>query len=123
MRVPRPRRPAYPGHGTLVQGGLGGVSCRTASWCVAVGTVNDDLGANISQTEAGKFDGKRWRFVRMPYLPSGGGLDAVSCTSTRYPRSCTAVGFAGSGTLAERLAGGRWRIEATPSVLGPRARS
>ena len=79
---------------------FGGVSCTSASACIAVGTAADTL--------AEVWDGTAWSIDPTPPSPPslagiGGLLDGVSCTSAT---SCTAVGGwfnSGEGelTLAE----------------------
>ena len=95
--------PAYPNGATGVQ--FAGVSCRSSSACVAVGSFGDIGG--LAEPLAERWDGARWAIEPMS-LPAGGAvsasLSAVSCTSMT---TCTAVGtsFSGTGTemtLAER---------------------
>ncbi len=99
---------------------LSGVSCLSASTCVAVGSMQDPVRRESTLIES--FDGSRW--VRQP-SPNAAGLqqstlEAVSCASAR---SCLAVGASGDGApsnrrLAERWNGFQWSIENTPSPSG-----
>src|SRR5215472_13462533 len=90
-------------------GGLGGVSCTSASACTAVGAANP-FGASAT-TLAERWNGTRWSIQSTRNPPQGGGaLNGVSCTSAS---ACTAVGAANpfgpsATTLAERWNGTRW---------------
>jgi hypothetical protein len=103
---------------------LGGVSCTSRSFCVAVGFSGDSAGSS-GATLVERWNGVRWSLQRAP-RPGGSSasfLTAVSCVS---PRSCVADGFfhtrAGAGrTLAERWNGSRWAIDRTPTPEGATA--
>ena len=102
------------------QGGgiLAGVSCVSASACIAVGASNAGILAE-------RWNGTRWRIQPAP-APAGAQspfLNSVACTS---PTACTAVGgyFSSAGasqTLAERWNGTRWAVQATPNPAGTSA--
>jgi len=85
--------------------GFGGVSCSSASFCVAVGG-----GPAGVRTLAERWNGRSWGIQRTPEPSQGGGLAAVSCTSTV---ACTAVADLGA---AERWNGAKWTIQPTPST-------
>jgi hypothetical protein len=85
--------------------GFGGVSCTSASFCVAVGGAPAGV-----RTLAERWNGRSWAIQRTPNPSSGGGLAAVSCTSTV---ACTAVGDLGA---AMRWNGTKWAIQPTPST-------
>jgi hypothetical protein len=87
---------------------FGGVTCTSASFCVAVGG-----GPAGTRTLAERWNGSSWTILRTPNPSSGGGLAAVSCTSTV---ACTAVGDLGA---AERWNGAKWTIQPTPSTGSP----
>jgi len=95
-----------------------GVSCPTASSCVAVGD-SFDSGARTNLAE--RWDGKKWTIL--PSLQPAGGQDSqlngVSCTSSS---SCEAVGRAGNDAgftpLAEHWDGSAWTIQAIPNPGG-----
>ena len=99
------------------QGGgeLNGVSCTSASACIAVGNSN---AGNL----AARWNGASWSLQRAP-TPKGAQfafLNSVACTS---PAACAAVGayINSSGaiqTLAERWDGSSWRIQPTPNPAG-----
>ena len=94
---------------------LYGVSCRSATACIAVGTSYD---AGAYEPLAERWNGTSWTIQPTP-SPDGGDLVQVSCTSAR---ACTAVGFSVSsdGTqlaLADRWDGTAWALQhvANPS--------
>jgi hypothetical protein len=68
------------------------------------------------KTLAERWNGKSWAIQRTPNPPQGGGLAAVSCTSTV---ACTAVADLGA---AERWNGTKWTIQPTPSTGSPGSR-
>ncbi len=84
--------------------GLSGVSCVTASFCVAVGNYTDPLGDSHSLAE--KWNGASWRVLPGP---SGNGLFDVSCTSKTF---CMAIGNA-----AERWNGQSWTALPLPAHI------
>src|SRR5215469_912521 len=91
--------------------GLLGVTCTSASACMAVGASTTTTGA--ARPVAERWNGTRWTIQAAPNPPQGGGsLNGVSCTSAS---ACTAVGASNAGTLAERWNGTRWTIQATPN--------
>jgi hypothetical protein len=96
--------PSPPGAGFS---GLFGVTCPSASRCVAVG-------GSDANTLVERWNGTRWRIQPSPN-PAGAGfgfLNAVACTSSS---ACTAVGGSDVGPLAERWNGTRWRAMTTPA--------
>jgi hypothetical protein len=109
---------------------LGGVSCRSATNCVAVGItdepifVTDELTNTTDHPVALIWNGRKWAASTVT-MPSGqpGGLDGVSCWSVSR---CVAVGnyFArpkgspatGKSTLiAARWNGARWSVAKLPT--------
>jgi len=99
---------------------LEGVSCTSASKCIAVGGSEDSSGIPTTLVEQRK--GNSWSIVSSPN-PSGAQgsvLDGVSCISAS---ACTAVGkyidsSDNEDTLAEVLLGTSWTIETTPNPSG-----
>jgi hypothetical protein len=87
-----------------------GVTCTSASFCVAVG------GGPIG-TLAERWNGRTWAIQATPSLSLGGLLGSVSCTSMV---ACTAAGLtftsSGPATLAERWNGAKWTIQPTPGT-------
>lgn len=88
---------------------LYGVSCTSATACIAVGT---SYNAPASEPLAERWNGTTWTIQPTP-SPNGGGLAQVSCTSAI---ACTAVGVAvGSGgtplALADRWDGTAWALQ------------
>ena len=93
---------------------LHGVSCASATACIAVGSYNRGPGS-VDVTLAERWNGTDWSIETTADPKGAGGSDlvAVSCTS---PRACTAVGSyldsAGiSAPLAEVWNGTSWSIE------------
>jgi hypothetical protein len=97
-----------------------GVSCATATSCIAVGEYRN--ASNTYLTLAERWNGTSWTIKSTPN-PAGATfptLQAVSCTSAT---ACTAVGTYtnASGTdvtLAERWNGTTWVIQPTPNHAG-----
>ncbi len=93
---------------------LSGVSCTSATFCMAVGTFFD--GTNW-QTLAQKWNGTRWTLLTTPDTSStqDNRTNSVSCTSATF---CLAVGLAGpnsqSVTLAQKWNGTSWKMVASP---------
>lgn len=96
---------------------LSGVSCTSATACMAVGS--DDASATF-QTLIESWNGSHWSIVPSPSLAGYNQLNGVSCTAAA---ACTAVGYynatvpAGSGskTLAESWNGTHWSLVPSPS--------
>jgi hypothetical protein len=110
--IPRPGRSSHTG--------LDGVSCRTATSCIAVGQYTNSGGAIVTLAE--HWNGTAWQVQSTPN-PAGSALsqlDGVWCTSATI---CTAAGnYRGPGgvemTLAEVRNGSTWAIQATPNPAG-----
>jgi hypothetical protein len=88
--------------------GLAGVSCTSASWCVAVGGAADTA-TSSTRFVAEAWNGSQWQPLSLSTLPSPAPtleLSSVSCSSTT---SCTAVGGGDlGGDAIERWDGTRW---------------
>ena len=102
---------------------LGGVSCRAATSCTAVGNyqVNN---SSKSKTLAEAWNGKTWAIKAAPNPKdgvNGADLSGVACSS---PLACTAVGGydslnnQGDLTLAQAWNGKTWTIKTTPNPQG-----
>jgi hypothetical protein len=96
-----------------------GVSCASATSCVAVGGWGYENAASNMLAEV--WNGKKW-VLQTPPTPSGGSvpdLMAVSCAATA---ACTAVGTYASGgagvPLAEGWNGTSWTQQSTPNPAG-----
>lgn len=100
---------------------ISGISCPSASLCVAVGgsTTGDPPGPSHALVE--RWNGAAWSIEPVP-TPAGrelsGRLTSVSCAS---PTACTAVGQSVSrrpshptSSLVERFDGTHWTIEHAP---------
>ena len=106
-----------------VQFGLDGISCASATFCVAVGGTTANNGLDSWHIGSATYSGGAWS-TQNPTL--GGDLSSVSCPTTG---TCTAVGRtydeeAGIETpVAYQLTNGTWRYTALPrptdySLLG-----
>jgi hypothetical protein len=97
--------------------GFSGVSCTSASACMAVGfDITDSSGDSLTLAES--WDGHVWSVQNNPDAGESDQLSAVSCVS---PTSCTAVGsfFEGSQRpLVERWNRGNWSFEVTARPAG-----
>ena len=95
---------------------LAGVSCPSPRSCTAVGFVSQGATA---RTLVESWNGRTWYVLASGNVePSGNNeLTGVSCPS---PRSCTAVGYVGSGrtarTLVESWNGRTWSVTPSPDV-------
>ena len=104
------------GRSAASQGTLLGDSCKSATWCVAVGSKLNGSGEPIPLAQV--WNGSRWSVQTTPE-PAGSTnstLDGVSCTS---PRACTAVGTSSTSgndvaTLVEKWNGTSWSLQSSP---------
>ena len=96
---------------------LSGVSCATASFCMAVGTSGTG-----TATLAEPWNGSAWSIANTPAIPTGtqGYLGGVSCPSASF---CIAVGLyhsqtagGANGQLAYTWNGSTWSIANTPAL-------
>jgi len=96
---------------------LSGVSCASATACMATG-YNDDRGTVLAL----RWNGKTWASKTLTQPHGAGWLYGVSCASAR---ACIAVGayhelnpsFGPELTLAERWNGKSWAIQTLPSPV------
>jgi hypothetical protein len=91
---------------------LGGVSCTSAAWCIAVG----HEGQQSQDPLVERWNGRRWSIQPTPNVGGkGGSLSGVSCTS---PSACIVVGssYLQPGPLVERWNGRTWSIQQTPHL-------
>lgn len=98
---------------------LTGISCTSASFCVATGFSQLAAYQEEASPLVERWDGTSWTAMITPSV-SAAKLNAVSCTSSS---ACTAVGvekdIAGGRemrTLVERWNGSEWSIQSTPSL-------
>jgi hypothetical protein len=99
---------------------LNGVSCTSASRCVAVGYAQQQ-GVGSDATLAATWNGSEWTIQSTPNASStqngavvvSDQLNAVACFS---PTACTAVGINASHSLAERWDGSNWTIQKMPDA-------
>jgi hypothetical protein len=98
---------------------LEGVTCRSAQWCVAVGS---KASGNDFVPVTDRWNGRAWTQAEPP-APGGatnGDLAAVACSATT---ACTAIGESATGKgvptlLAERWNGSAWKIQPLPAPPG-----
>lgn len=123
--APAPTPTTTPVHqpGTTTSSRLDGVSCPSATACVAVGGAGGNIGSPGVRTLAEGWAGARWSLQTLPRPPGSlfTQLAGVSCPSTTR---CTAVGsnlspFGSTMLLAERWDGERWRLQPVPLPAGP----
>jgi hypothetical protein len=100
---------------------LNGVSCSSASNCVATGAYTVD--GSDYQTLAERWDGSSWSIMDTVDLGTDDTLGAVSCTSAT---ACTAVGSQETGPLhyvpiAEAWNGSTWTNQPMPVPTGATA--
>lgn len=97
-----------------------GVSCTTATSCIAVGSFSNSAGQTLPLAES--WNGTSWSVQDAPNsaVAVNGQFSAVSCTAAN---ACVAVGtFAVSSglprTLAESWNGSRWVVQGIPTPAG-----
>jgi hypothetical protein len=95
---------------------LEGVSCATASACIAVGSYSV-TGTTDQLTLAEHWDGTHWT-IQSTANPSGAAADAFAGVSCATAMVCDAVGSSDRGPLAEGWDGTNWTIQATPTPSG-----
>ena len=105
--VPSPN-PLTPGNSPFPGGRLTGVSCGSATNCVAVGSSS----GGAEQTLIESWDGTSWS-IAGPSVP--GYLNGVSCSSAV---ACMAVGAGGSGELFMSWNGVTWSVIPATTVPG-----
>ena len=100
---------------------LNGVSCKSPTFCMAVGAFAN----NPPKSFAMKWNGSSWTVETVPNISSTQDdvLNGVSCTS---PTFCIGVGFGGPGQLIDRWNGSAWSIVSSTAAItlqGVRCRS
>jgi hypothetical protein len=88
---------------------LSGVSCTTATFCVAAGYVAT---AGGYETLVETWNGTTWFIESSPNPGNTDQLNGVTCLSAVM---CTAVGYSGSSTLIEVWNGTNWSVVSSPS--------
>src|SRR5262249_33734593 len=99
---------------------LSGVSCASATSCLAVGHYDQSRRPFAELTLAAAWNGSTWAIKATPNPGSYGNLAAVSCATAT---SCTAVGWQGPGfepkrALAEVWDGTTWTAQAPAGPPG-----
>lgn len=102
---------------------LEGVSCTSASDCTAGGGIFPPKSIYLpvvggvvvppDGTVAEHWNGSSWAIQQTPASSGNGTFTGVSCTPALFQSACTAVGYSGTGPLAERRSGNAWTIQAT----------
>ena len=101
---------------------LSGVSCTSATACIAVGSYQDSA-TNNAVSLAERWDGTSWTIQATPNLPAGSLADSLSGVSCASAIACTAVGSSvSSGSIfapvAEVWDGTSWTVQPTPNQQG-----
>jgi len=97
---------------------LSGVSCPSASGCIAVGSYVNSAGSRMTLAEA--WNGTNWSIQTTLNPTANSVLSSVSCTAAN---ACTAVGASvnssgAEATLAESWDGNTWSIQQSPTPPG-----
>lgn len=102
---------SWPRKGAFYAAYLYGISCPSATFCVAVGNVQTES-QDLTEPLVAEWSGGSWRYRDLTVSTSNAGyiLTSVSCAS---PSSCIAVGRVGSGSnfshnLVETFNGTTW---------------
>lgn len=104
---------------------LGGVSCASATSCLAVGGYSTASGAFApNEPLAEVWDGSKWT-IKLPKTPSGATLATLSGVSCTSATSCMAAGGSSasvgatfpSATLAELWDGAAWTVKSTTNPM------
>jgi hypothetical protein len=106
---------SYPVPPNTTASSLTSVSCTSATFCMAVGSVTTFQASHVTTPLIERWNGSTWSLVT-PAATSGstsGLLQSVSCTSTAF---CLAVDI--EGHLAERWNGTSWIQVTSPDVVG-----
>jgi hypothetical protein len=98
---------AHPGQ----ENELAGISCASASDCIAVGDYFAMTGNTIPLVEHWSSSG--WSMAKSP--TTSGSLDSVSCPGVS---TCLAVGSGPKGTFTEGMSGNYWRVIDSPDPRG-----
>jgi hypothetical protein len=90
-----------------------GISCTSASACIAVGY--EDTDGKPVRALVNRWNGRKWVMQRFPLPPgtTNSDLSSVSCTSAT---ACLAVGEGNTGLLVDRWNGTSW--QPTPAPAG-----
>jgi hypothetical protein len=90
---------------------LAGVSCPTATYCIAVGVNQPTVASSTVVAEV--WNGSTWA-LQSAVSPTLAWLSAVSCSATN---NCEAVGTDSAGTLAEHWNGSAWSTQTVPAAV------
>jgi hypothetical protein len=115
--------PPTPSLGDTTDTNFGGVSCTSATACIAVGSAFWSAEGCCSGSSAlvERWNGRSWSIQQAPSLAKDDSLSSVSCT---YAKACTAVGdltdlaTGNSVPFVERWNGRRWSSQRIPRPAG-----
>ena len=102
---------------------LDGISCTSATRCIAVGS---SLPGDTDNVLVEGWNHGRWSIQQAPLGPGNAGEEALEAISCMSATSCMAIGTTGNEdgqTLSESWNGTRWAIEQTPTPPGASAES
>ena len=106
---------------TSMDWSFAGVSCPSATNCVAVGSLETTAGRSIALAE--RWDGSSWQVTPIPTPGRRSRSSELTAVSGTSPTACTAVGDYGmdpvSGfgfSLIERWNGSKWMIQPAPKA-------
>jgi hypothetical protein len=88
-----------------------GVSCPTATYCIAVGVNQPTVASSTVVAEV--WNGSTWA-LQSAVSPTRAWLSGVSCTATS---NCEAVGTDSTGSLAEHWNGSAWSAQTVPATI------
>jgi len=98
---------------------LDGLSCVTATDCIATGSFTTD-GGNDAVPLADSWNGSKWTQLANPKTPSGTQLGVLTSVACVAAKSCMATGLELSATTADELAetwnGSAWTMTKTPAT-------
>jgi hypothetical protein len=88
-----------------------GVSCPTATYCIAVGVNQPTVKSSTAVAEV--WNGSTWT-LQSAVSPTLAWFSGVSCSATS---NCEAVGHDSAGTLAEHWNGSAWSTQTVPAAV------
>jgi hypothetical protein len=101
---------------------LSGITCLSATSCVAVGWDDGGTGG-VGLTLVETWNGTAWKIQPSPNPPTAAGGSSLSAVSCASAGSCSAVGTYLTGespylSFAEYWNGSRWTVQSTPNAAG-----
>ena len=106
-----------PNPGRIQSDGLDGVSCVSATFCMAAGSYSSNGGPGRTLTE--KWDGTMWSLASSPNASTHGSfLLGVSCISAAFCMAAGAYNSRHGQPLTEKWDGTRWSLVSSPNPGG-----